>query len=212
MGEKKLSYEDVQVGDEAPVISHTLTRTDLVRYAGASGDFNPMHTDEVLAVAAGQPSVFGHGMFSMGILATAITRCRQPVAMATAMRHAVIAGYEARRAGRIPRRRLARVLGFTDSPTVTATAAFDDAMRRWQSDVRLIHERLFFRPLLEAFAALEAPVVPEVKRTRFGSECRGGSLICGARPRCGSAASLSALTAIERSSPVASNRSSQLKT
>jgi len=55
------------------------------------------------------------------------------------------------------RRRLARVLGFTDGPTTTATAAFDDTMRRCQSDVRLIHERLYFRPLLEAFAALEAP-------------------------------------------------------
>lgn len=67
-------FEDVSVGDEAPVLTHVLTRTDLVRYAGASGDFNPMHHDEVIAVAAGQPSVFGHGMFSMGILATAVTR------------------------------------------------------------------------------------------------------------------------------------------
>ena len=73
MGEKKLSYESVQVGDEAPVISHTLTRTDLVKYAGASGDFNPMHHDEVAAQKAGQPSVFGHGMFSMGFLGSAIT-------------------------------------------------------------------------------------------------------------------------------------------
>src|SRR5271156_3485406 len=73
MGEKRLSYEDVQVGDEAPVISHTLTRTDLVKYAGASGDFNPMHHDEVAAQQAGQPSVFGHGMFSMGLLGTALT-------------------------------------------------------------------------------------------------------------------------------------------
>jgi glutamate-ammonia-ligase adenylyltransferase len=53
------------------------------------------------------------------------------------------------------RRRLARVLGFTDGPTTTATADFDDTMRRYQADVRIIHERLFFRPLLEAFAALE---------------------------------------------------------
>ncbi len=73
MGEKKLSFDSVQVGDEAPVISHKLTRTDLVKYAGASGDFNPMHHDEVAAQAAGQPSVFGHGMFSMGILGTALT-------------------------------------------------------------------------------------------------------------------------------------------
>jgi thiazole synthase len=42
------------------------------------------------------------------MVATAITRCRQPVAMATAMRYAVLAGYEARRGGRIPRRRLAQ--------------------------------------------------------------------------------------------------------
>ncbi len=73
MGEKKLSFEKVQVGDEAPARSHTLTRTDLVRYAGASGDFNPMHHDEVAAKAAGQPSVFGHGMFSMGLLGSALT-------------------------------------------------------------------------------------------------------------------------------------------
>ena len=73
MTEQKLSYDSVQVGDEAPVISHTLTRTDLVKYAGASGDFNPMHHDEVAAQKAGQPSVFGHGMFSMGLLGTALT-------------------------------------------------------------------------------------------------------------------------------------------
>jgi acyl dehydratase len=73
MGEKKLSFDDVKIGDEAPVMSHRLTRTDLVKYAGASGDFNPMHHDEVAAQAAGQPSVFGHGMFSMGILGSALT-------------------------------------------------------------------------------------------------------------------------------------------
>jgi acyl dehydratase len=42
-------------------------------YAGASGDFNPMHHDEVKAKDAGLPSVFGHGMLSMGILGKAIT-------------------------------------------------------------------------------------------------------------------------------------------
>jgi len=73
MGEKALHFEDLNEGDEAPVMTHTLTRTDLVRYAGASGDYNPMHHDEVLATAAGQPSVFGHGMFSMGLLGTALT-------------------------------------------------------------------------------------------------------------------------------------------
>jgi len=69
----KLQYNAISAGDEAPVVSHQLTRTDLVRYAGASGDFNPMHTDEVAAKEAGLPSVFGHGMFSMGLLGRAVT-------------------------------------------------------------------------------------------------------------------------------------------
>ena len=73
MGDRTLKFDDVTEGDEAPVKRHTLTRTDLVRYAGASGDYNPMHHDEILATAAGQPSVFGHGMFSMGVLGTALT-------------------------------------------------------------------------------------------------------------------------------------------
>jgi acyl dehydratase len=73
MAEQKLFFDDVNEGDEAPAVSHELTRTDLVMYAGASGDFNPMHHDEVKAKEAGLPSVFGHGMFSMGLLGTAIT-------------------------------------------------------------------------------------------------------------------------------------------
>ncbi|MBV9410682.1 MAG: MaoC family dehydratase N-terminal domain-containing protein [Acidimicrobiia bacterium] len=73
MAEQKLFFEDVTEGDEAPVVTHELTRTDLVQYAGASGDFNPMHHDEVKAQAAGLPSVFGHGMFSAGFLAKAVT-------------------------------------------------------------------------------------------------------------------------------------------
>ena len=73
MTEQKLYFEDVNEGDTAPEFSHQLTRTDLVMYAGASGDFNPMHTDEVKAKEAGQPSVFGHGMFSAGLLATSLT-------------------------------------------------------------------------------------------------------------------------------------------
>ncbi len=69
----RLAIDAVKVGDEAPSRTHKLTRSDLVMYAGASGDFNPMHTDEVSAQAAGLPSVFGHGMFTMGLLGTALT-------------------------------------------------------------------------------------------------------------------------------------------
>jgi acyl dehydratase len=68
-----LYFDDVQEGDAGPELSHELTRGDLVRYAGASGDFNPMHTDEIAATGAGLPSVFGHGMFTMGMLGKALT-------------------------------------------------------------------------------------------------------------------------------------------
>lgn len=68
-----LYFDEVKEGDTGPEVRHQLTRTDLVMYAGASGDFNPMHTDEVKAKESGLPSVFGHGMFSAGLLATAIT-------------------------------------------------------------------------------------------------------------------------------------------
>src|SRR5690348_5479840 len=73
MAEEKLFFDDVNEGDAAPVVEHALTRTDLVMYAGASGDFSPMHHDEVKAKEAGLPSVFGHGMFSMGLLGRAVT-------------------------------------------------------------------------------------------------------------------------------------------
>ncbi|GAA1852949.1 dihydroxy-acid dehydratase [Pseudonocardia ailaonensis] len=46
-----------------------VTRTDIVRYAGASGDFNPIHHDEEYARAAGYPGVFSVGMFQAGVLA-----------------------------------------------------------------------------------------------------------------------------------------------
>ena len=65
--------ESVNVGDELPKYVHEkVTRTDLVKYAGASGDYNPMHHDETLAKAVGLPSVFAHGMFSMGLLSNVL--------------------------------------------------------------------------------------------------------------------------------------------
>lgn len=73
MAEARLYFDDVNEGDAAPEVRMALTRTDLVKYAGASGDFNPMHHDDEKAKAAGLPSVFGHGMFSMGLLGRAVT-------------------------------------------------------------------------------------------------------------------------------------------
>lgn len=71
-GQKQVYIDDLEVGSTGPEKRHTLTRTDLVAYAGASGDYNPMHHDEIKAQAAGLPSVFGHGMFSAGFLAGGI--------------------------------------------------------------------------------------------------------------------------------------------
>ena len=57
------------------VLVEDLTRTQIVQYAGASGDYNPLHTDEVYAtVAAGYPSVFAHGMVTMGLVGQQVCR------------------------------------------------------------------------------------------------------------------------------------------
>ena len=68
------TFEDVKEGTELPpFVVDKLTRTDLVRYAGASGDFNPIHHDEEFAKMAGNPTVFGHGMLTAGFLAKCLT-------------------------------------------------------------------------------------------------------------------------------------------
>ncbi len=56
------------------VVVDGLTRTQIVMYAGASGDYNPLHTDEIFATqVAGYPSVFAHGMLSMGMTGRLVT-------------------------------------------------------------------------------------------------------------------------------------------
>jgi acyl dehydratase len=55
------------------VLTDDLTRTQIVQYAGASGDFNPVHTDEVFARHAGFATVFAHGMLTMAMTAQAVT-------------------------------------------------------------------------------------------------------------------------------------------
>ncbi|MET9511283.1 MaoC family dehydratase [Streptomyces flavidovirens] len=61
----KISYADVEVGTELPAQSFPVTRATLVRYAGASGDFNPIHWNEKFATEVGLPNVIAHGMFTM---------------------------------------------------------------------------------------------------------------------------------------------------
>jgi acyl dehydratase len=56
------------------VVVHDLSRTQIVMYAGASGDYNPVHSDEVFATkVAGYPTVFAHGMLSMGLTGKMLT-------------------------------------------------------------------------------------------------------------------------------------------
>lgn len=61
------------------VVAEDLKRTQIVQYAGASGDYNPLHTDEVYATKiAGYPSVFAHGMLTMGLTGQAVTALAGP--------------------------------------------------------------------------------------------------------------------------------------
>ncbi|MFB7914108.1 MaoC family dehydratase [Streptomyces sp. NPDC056061] len=61
----KVAFESVEVGTELPTQSFPVTRATLVQYAGASGDFNPIHWNEKFAREVGLPDVIAHGMFTM---------------------------------------------------------------------------------------------------------------------------------------------------
>ena len=61
------------VGDELPTLELRVTRADLVRYAGASGDFNPIHWSDRFATKVGLPGVIAHGMFTMALVGRAVT-------------------------------------------------------------------------------------------------------------------------------------------
>ena len=70
-----LNASDLKVGDRhSQVVVADLSRTQIVQYAGASGDYNPLHTDERFArEAAGYPGVFAHGMLTMGMTGRMLT-------------------------------------------------------------------------------------------------------------------------------------------
>ena len=68
-GQKRRYYEDVQVGDEIPpLVKSPITHLRLVRYAGASGDFNPLHTDPKVGEKIGTGGIIAHGMLIMGFV------------------------------------------------------------------------------------------------------------------------------------------------
>jgi acyl dehydratase len=65
----KLYYEDVQVGDAIPkLVKSPVSHLQLVRYAGASGDFNPLHTDPKIGELVGIGGIIAHGMLIMGFV------------------------------------------------------------------------------------------------------------------------------------------------
>ena len=70
----RVYFEDVEVGAEMPpLVKGPIEQIQLTRYAGASGDFNPIHQDAAFARAAGMGDVFAHGMLSMGFVAQSVT-------------------------------------------------------------------------------------------------------------------------------------------
>jgi acyl dehydratase len=63
----------VAVGDGLPPLAMRVTRADLVRYAGASGDFNPIHWSDRVATGVGLPGVIAHGMLTMALAGRVVT-------------------------------------------------------------------------------------------------------------------------------------------
>ncbi len=71
-------WEELTEGTERELTVGPITRTDLVRYAGASGDFNPNHHDEIYAIRAGFDKPFAHGMLQGGYLARLLSEWLGP--------------------------------------------------------------------------------------------------------------------------------------
>ena len=67
------AYDEVEVGTELPLRTFPITRADLIRYCGASGDFNIIHWNERVAKAVGLPDVIAHGMYTMAVAGRTVT-------------------------------------------------------------------------------------------------------------------------------------------
>lgn len=75
------SYDEVEVGTELAAVSYPVTRLSLVKYCGASGDFNVIHWNERIAKSVGLPDVIAHGMFTMAQAGRFVTDWAGPRAM-----------------------------------------------------------------------------------------------------------------------------------
>lgn len=81
---KTLSLASLESGQELHTSSFDITRADLIRYAGASGDFNPIHWSESTAQSVGLPNVIAHGMYTLALVSEAISAwAGSPAAVST---------------------------------------------------------------------------------------------------------------------------------
>jgi acyl dehydratase len=80
---QQIRYDDVAVGAELPLVSYPATRLSLVKYCGASGDFNVIHWNERIARSVGLPDVIAHGMFTMAQAGRFVTDWAGPQAVVT---------------------------------------------------------------------------------------------------------------------------------
>ena len=78
---QKIVFEDIKEGDALPSFTVTVTRTHIVKFAGAGGDFNPIHHDEELAKSLGLPSVFAMGLMQGGYLSKILTDWAGPASV-----------------------------------------------------------------------------------------------------------------------------------
>lgn len=101
----KVRFEDVSVGDELPERSNAVDRGQLVVYAGASGDFNPIHWNEEFARQVGLPGVISHGMFTMALVGRVVSDWVQDPAavkrLSVQFREIVVPGETVRAKGKI---------------------------------------------------------------------------------------------------------------
>ena len=137
------TFDGVQVGEELPARSYPITRLDLVRYCGASGDFNVIHWNQRIAQSVGLPDVIAHGMLTMATVVRLVTewagdpgavveygvRFTKPVVVPDDDRGALldVSGVVA---GKDEQARTVRV-------DLTATSAGDKVLGRAQAVVRL---------------------------------------------------------------------------
>jgi acyl dehydratase len=77
----QVSYADVEVGAELPIATYPVSRLSLIKYCGASGDFNVIHWNERLAHSVGLPDVIAHGMFTMAQAGRYVTDWAGPGAL-----------------------------------------------------------------------------------------------------------------------------------